>query len=610
MLSFVPALVLGAASAREVVVVPAWKWFRESPDDPSVRRRQWDDLHALSVLQGLVNRREPRLYVLLVGDQGSVDRYWWRRMAEPGGWMAGAKVVELETLDAVLARFRSSVRGTVIWDERVPATSALASTLAGMRDAVPVRFDDRPDSLYRRWVTDSGGPRLKVIERLLGADGKPRFTGTGTIPGTNRPSTGSAKCDAYLWAADRFIKTGRCDPRRMGYYPDAFWIGRGTLPVDRTLLSNHDYFVAKRGFFFDLGSWDDEAPDDDPDQKPGEDARTLRAILAAAYARAKGAMIHVGGFTPWDLKYTDFTGRKHGGVPTEWRYAEILSCFNAYMDADAPGLGPMANASFFMHFPLKARYPQPKLADDAELLRQGLVEPSGRPVAKPFVAFYVGDYDSAAWLYRMMPETWDDPLRGTVPLGWAFNPNLADRFPVGMDYARRTATPNDAFITGDSGAGYLNPGNLVPPRQWSGLPSGLDAWVAHCRPHYRRWDLAVTGFVIDGYAPPMPEDVLRAYAKLSPGGVVAQKVPESSLVDGVPFLRMGADLNGGDLDASTRTILGDAATPGFRLYRTILWTVKQHREAMARVKAANPNVAFVTPPVLLELLRRERAPQR
>ena len=35
---------------------------------------------------------------------------------------------------------------------------------------------------------------------------------------------------------------------------------------------------------------------------------------------------------------------------------------------------------------------------------------------------------------------------------------------------------NDWFVAGDSGAGYLNPGNLTPPRAHSGLSSGLAAW--------------------------------------------------------------------------------------------------------------------------------------
>ena len=97
-----------------------------------------------------------------------------------------------------------------------------------------------------------------------------------------------------------------------------------------------------------------------------------------------------------------------------------------------------------------------------------------------------------------MPEIWDDPARGQVPLGWAFNPALAERFPVGLIHARATATRNDTFMAGDSGYGYLNPGNLVPPRKWSDLPSDLNAWERLCAEGYRRWDLKITGFVIDG----------------------------------------------------------------------------------------------------------------
>ena len=128
--------------------------------------------------------------------------------------------------------------------------------------------------------------------------------------------------------------------------------------------------------------------------------------------------------------------------------------------------------------------------------------------------------------YQKMPEIWDDPTRGQVPLGWAFNPALAERFPVGLIHARATATPNDTFMAGDSGYGYLNPGNLVPPRKWSDLPSDLNAWERLCADGYRRWDLKVTGFVIDGYAPAMSDVVKAAYARFSPAGVVAEDPTE------------------------------------------------------------------------------------
>ena len=41
--------------------------------------------------------------------------------------------------------------------------------------------------------------------------------------------------------------------------------------------------------------------------------------------------------------------------------------------------------------------------------------------------------------------------RGSLPLGWAVDAELALRFPVIFDYIRSTSTDNDFFISGDSG---------------------------------------------------------------------------------------------------------------------------------------------------------------
>jgi hypothetical protein len=58
--------------------------------------------------------------------------------------------------------------------------------------------------------------------------------------------------------------------------------------------------------------------------------------------------------------------------------------------------------------------------------------------------------------------------KGLVCLGWAVDPNLMDRFPIIFDYIFRNLTKNDRLITGDSGAGYLNPTQLFVPRKISG----------------------------------------------------------------------------------------------------------------------------------------------
>jgi REP element-mobilizing transposase RayT len=85
-------------------------------------------------------------------------------------------------------------------------------------------------------------------------------------------------------------------------------------------------------------------------------------------SRADGGVVRMGGFPPWPFKYTSHgQAGRHGGVPTEWEYTRLISQFNAYQEADAAGLGSMANASFYQHYPLKSHYshpnPKPTLAD-------------------------------------------------------------------------------------------------------------------------------------------------------------------------------------------------------------------------------------------------------
>jgi len=603
MLSAVAAFVLAAPAPRSVALLDLTSLKPGAEATLASRQERWDALHAASALQGLVNRKRPELYVLFVGDRARLDQYWLKRLQST--WLKN-RTERLASLDDAIRRFRRSVNGVVVWDQRVPATSNVASTIAGVENLLPVRFDPARSSLYWRLTQDPAGPRLPVRRSLMRADGSPLFTGHGTIPDTPLTSTGSAKNDAYLWAAEKYLRVGKCAPGWMGYYPDAFWLSTPReVPLERTLLTNHDFFVAKKGFFFDLGPWEDEAPDDDLKQVPGTDGRTLRRLLHYAYRHNGGRMTHISGFTPWDQKYTDFTGRRRGGVDTEWHYAEVLSCFNAFMDADAPGLHAMANASVYMHEPLRARYPQTNRPSDADLVRRGYLRADGTVVPKRYAAIYAGDYDAAAWLYTVMPEVWDDPARGSVPIGWAFNPVLAERFPTGLAYARETATKNDHFISGDSGAGYLNPGYLEAPRKHSGLPSGLREWERFNAPRFRKWDLTVTGFVIDGYAPPMNDATKAAYARFSPDGVVAQKIPPLSMVSGTPFLRMGSDLPRHNVTEARRLVLASTQGEGvtFSIFRTILWTPKDHREMMDAVRSAEPRIEFVDPHTLTRLAK-------
>ncbi len=599
-----------APPAEPVVSYDATALFKLNLANETQRRRFWDESQLLFALQGLVNRDAPRLFVRYVA---APDDFWWGEMTRPGGWLVDRRIEKIDSLEALLKRFRNAYRGVVVWDERVPATSNLASTIAGCDQLLPVRYDPRPESLYA-WVTGVLGEGIPKV-RLLASDGEPLFTGKGTIPGTELSSTGSAKCDAYHWLIEHYLRTGRANPHRLGYYLDAYWLKCWNVsdPVNATLC-NHDYVIAQRGVLFDLGLWQDEAPVDDPHQPHGTDEATLKALLRAAWDRFQGdGVMHVAGFVPWAYKYTSFrsatatAGGSHAEVPTEWRYAEILSCFNAYMDADALGLGAMANASFYQHYPLEPVYAQAAKPSREALVARGILSQDGLIPRRAFVAHYVGDYDSAAWLYRELPRLWRDPARGSVPLAWAFNPNLAERFPLGMAWARRHATTNDCFVAGDSGAGYLNPGYLTPPRPHSGLPSGLAAWERHCSEWYRRWDLDVTGFIIDGYARGLSPEALDAYARFSPGGIVAQKIPPLGMHGPMPFLRMATDLSGDPAQAAEAMArLCDGSKPGFVVCRSILQSPTWYGRVSERLQTMHPEIQVVDLPSLLWLAKEHQ----
>ena len=582
--------------------------FKLNLNDECQRRRFWDEAHLVAALEGLVNRDHPQLFVRYLKKP---DDFWWNQMNQSGRWLAGRKIVRIGDLNELLKRFHNYYQGVVLWDERVPATANVASTIAGCDNLLPLRFDLNDNSLYRSLIDRNDAIPVKV--RLLRQDGSQLFNGIGTIPSTNIKSSGSTKCDAYLWMIEHYLRTGKANPLFMGYYLDSFWLNcwKASAPENNTLC-NQDFVISRRGVVFDLGVWEDESPVDDPLQRLGTDAATLRHLLQAAYDQFQGnGFIHIAGFIPWAYKYTNyrcpiwFAGGHHEGVPTEWHYAEILSCFNAYMDADALGLGAMANASFFQHYPLAAHYPQNPKPTRESLTGQGFIDAQGRIKPKTYVAFYVGDFDSAAWLYHMLPTFWNDTARGKIPLSWAFDPSLCVRFPFGMAWSRESRTSNDWFVAGDSGAGYLNPGYLTPPRPQSGLPSGLQAWESHCSRFYQQWDISLTGFIINGFARPLSSAGLDAYSRFSPDGIITPGLAYQGVHMGMPFLQMGSDLDGSPAKAACLINQESSGMfPRFVVFRSILQSPTWHDQVVQELhRIAGNSIKVVDLYSLLWLVR-------
>jgi len=571
-------------------------------------RTIWDTVHALAALQGIVNRDAPRLYLLYCNEFGvETDTFWLDWLRGGDGWLKGAQVVPLDSLEQAVELFRKHLKGLVVYDPAVPATSNAASTAAGCDDLLPVRFDRATNSVFTRLVSRLG---LPVRLWLVHPDGRSQFTGQGMIPDLNEPSSGSAKADVYRWAIRRFIDSGKGDARFVGYYIDSFWLQRSPQgPPDLHTLSNHDYFIARRGFFFDLSPWSDEVPVDDPGQSVGVDRQAFLEVMRALQGKAPRSVLKVGGFPPWPYKYTTHGGAgKHEGVPTEWEFTRLISQFNAYKEADAAGPGAMANASFFRHYPLQVRYPQPnRKPGPKDWQRAGYLSAQGRVTARLYLGHYVGDYDAPSWLYKAVPAFFRDAERGRVPLGWAFNPNLADRAPHVLAYAYRHATSNDFFVAGDSGAGYLNPRALTV-RPESKLPSGLALWTEHCRRHFERWDMTITGFVLDGSSGASTEQEFAAYRRFSPDGCGTHFERGPRMLAGIPTCPE-RDLPD-SAQAAAALIAREAArvsdTPRFLWARSILKPPAWYARVSRLLQEQHPGaaVAVVDPYTFFGLIRQ------
>ena len=375
----------------------------------------WDQLHTLSTLQGVVNRNQPRLYIKYIKEgKIEVDEYWWNKYRQPGEWLEKVDSIQLSSVIDAIRYYKNDIKGMVVYDSNVPSTSNVASAVAGIESLIAVRYDEDPQSLYQQ-IKKSGMLEEKVW--LLKKDGTSLFTGKGTIPGTTIASTGSLKNDPYYWFMENYMKKGLCNTEYGAYYIDQYWRQKPFNAVrNHHTLTNHDFFVSKKAFFFDLSPWGDEPATDEPNQPTGTDLKTMQTFLSLAYHQNKGKKFcYIGGFPAWAYKYTKHAQGIHDDVPTEWQFSKIISAYNAFKDADAIGYGALANASFWQHFPLQDTYPQ-QWVSRKDLIRKGYLTQEGKIITKgkKYIIFYVGDYDASAWITQRTPSIWDDPNRGKL----------------------------------------------------------------------------------------------------------------------------------------------------------------------------------------------------
>lgn len=534
-----------------------------------------DIARLISSLQGLVNRDAQKNKIALV----IVDNYTdtWVSYIQENDIMLDelTNVVKIPTITAFLNTFKNQLMdcGLVLWDPKVPSTANVAETICGLDGYLPVKYLEEDGSFYNTLMEMGIPVKLSLVDK---------FKGQGMIPGTSILSTGSVKCDPYLWALDKY--SSRCTPDLLVYTPDGASATVGNIIYEQDIHSKsldynrsygYDYGISKKAFFFDLSPLDVEAPCDDPTQIVGTDRQTLIEILTNRYYRAGGAFGEVSGFPPWWIKYGSHNGwGSVADTSLEAAFTDLISEYNGFMDAD----GSITNSSLYAQFTLDDHY---------ESIG------NSKPVTEKFdkntmyLYMYTGDYDSSGWALEHMYKAYNDKERGSIPITWSVNPGLSTRIPMFLDYLYKNQTENDYFNASDSGIGYIRPHGLFKAESNRTLPDGDKEFIRISKKYFNQFDMDSVGFIIGR----LSDNVCRTYNQIAPVGSNTNDVSWTPAVyDNTPYMRIKNGI--GDpatTDAAMATAVADMYefSDGLRAYNVAGYrTIKFHASHLKKTQEA------------------------
>jgi len=347
-------------------------------DSIEVQALSGDEQMTFSALQGQVNRKQPRIYLL--DARAGEGRDTWADTPTIG--FKSRKLYTRETKYDLVAKYAGEVEGLVLYDPAVsPHYRNLACTVAGLRRALPVTAE------VRRRLQEHG-IALPVLVDLTGLQ-------------YSSPLQIYERLYQKYWAQceKRLIVSAR--PTDLHHTRDiAAACGGAVVWLDNRVPAERELM---RKFF-----------------------RDMRA----------GEAVALGWYTT-----------ERSGIATASEF----------------GIGTMA-ADFYVSATIYSGTDHhiqiPKVPRMPELTN------------KVYIALFISDGDNIQYVQHALRRIWDRSVssRGRVALNWTIAPGLVDIGPGLLNYYYTTATPNDCFVCGPSGMGYLMPCNTLNE---PGAPVGI-----------------------------------------------------------------------------------------------------------------------------------------
>ena len=518
-LCFVPLSFGASASSAEIPRNGSviWPKHQELPTFKEVKRLDVADVYnapgdiklLMATLQGIVNRTEPRIYLIENIEEGRTT--WLNNLGVPYR-------LHDDVWD-VVGKYADEAAGIIIYDPEVPDTINVATTLAGLKDAVVASPELAAELQAPPY-------ELAVIEDLRGRfeNGLEAYTWQfehlweqtthrmliGLSPDTSiriepgipesfdiilEETTQEREAKnrriyeldlsaylggeaVYLRFDDAFPQDGwgpavhevtvRADGEIIAQFvagtpeEEDFLYDRDNSQVSagqggHRFADNNRYFVYRfappegtRELTASVDMWNQFKVSAGNEQPPSSELREPYGYLRD-YAVANKAMVF------W----------LESNVPEEKAlFEKILSG----VEPGTPYLGWFSNdvAGEFSGVEIASSYGVYVLAADwfsnLTVFSGTRVKPvNPKPVRPPelenkiYVTYTFSEGDNFQYNQHRMRILWDDPNRGKVPMNWTSNPLLFDGAPAILNYYRQTATGNDLLIAGPSGAGYFNP---------------------------------------------------------------------------------------------------------------------------------------------------------
>ncbi|NSL88332.1 T9SS type A sorting domain-containing protein [Chitinophaga sp. Mgbs1] len=230
-----------------------------------------------------------------------------------------------------------------------------------------------------------------------------------------------------------------------------------------------------------------------------------------------------------------------------------------------------------------------------------------RPLLKNkiYVAFILSDGDNLQFVEHLMRKLWNNPDRGSVPIGWTLSPAMVDAMPGALNFYHQSATSNDNLISGPSGYGYVYP-NYFPDQQT------LNQFVARTEAYNKKagfkiitiWN-TITGGI--------NQNVGESFASYAPSllGLTAQNTggPLSIYHQQLPGMPLSCNYCTGEQamkDAIASASAGwNGASPRFIIIQAQPWQDVKPTNFRNVMNSLDTNHIVVRPDHLFQLLREK-----